>query len=179
MKLTNVYEKFTLPVVTVLPKQFTFTREVNDKCNQYVKDPTESLLNEIQTDLGEEVVNTLKELGVNLPNDKVEFTVSLGSFLFDLYAHAATPPTAPLARAMHNSQLIKKSDELVKEEFEIDEEFKRQAKKTLLESSLWDTLQVSAEFKIGEEKRYVALSSRVSGFFPNVFRAVMDLFPVE
>jgi hypothetical protein len=80
-------------------------------------------LDEIAQNLPNEIKKGLEQFGATLPTDKINLTVSLSSFLFDLYTNGMVIPEAPLRRKAMEKKIQDLAVALDKPEFPIPLEF--------------------------------------------------------
>jgi hypothetical protein len=130
--------------------------------------------------VGDDIPPALKpvaeSLGVTKPSDTVEFSLSLGSLIFDVYHTQTEMPKAPLALERERAKRLSLSEELDKDTFDVPDDVKSILEKTLSEDSEWTKIGISTHFKVGEETRTLQLNSVALDIFHDTKKALMSIF---
>jgi len=127
-----------------------------------------------------EIPDTLKpmaaSLGVENLGDNVNFSLSLGSVIFDIYHTQTQLPKAPLAQEREKAKRLKLAEEFDRDAFEVPEDIKALLEKTLSEDSTWEKIAISTNYTVGDETRTIQLNSLVLDLFQDTKKSLMSLF---
>ena len=127
-----------------------------------------------------EIPDTLKpmaaSLGVENLGDNVNFSLSLGSVIFDIYHTQTQLPKAPLAQEREKAKRLKLAEEFDRDAFEVPEDIKALLEKTLSEDSAWEKIAISTNYTVGDETRTIQLNSLVLDLFQDTKKSLMSLF---
>jgi hypothetical protein len=115
-------------------------------------------------------------LGVEKISDSIDFSLSLGSVIFDIYHVQTQLPKAPLAQEREKAKRLKLAESLEQDDFEVPEDIKQLLEKTLTDDSVWEKIAISTHYKVGEENRMLQLSSVALDVFQDTKKALMSLF---
>ncbi len=182
--MKNTTETFSVPVRALFPAGTNLSEESLKECLDIEKRRDKGKdfkqgVEKIRAELNDISRRIMDSLAVDLPTDPVEINVSVGSFFLDLYLRANQPPTAPIARALYQSKIRDLSENLRQDEITLSDELKNQAKKTLEESHLWDTLNITGWVEANGQKRFLVLNNSIVPRIPTVFQDVMNVFAPE
>jgi hypothetical protein len=115
-------------------------------------------------------------LGVENLGDNVNFSLSLGSVIFDIYHTQTQLPKAPLAQEREKAKRLKLAEEFDRDAFEVPEDIKALLEKTLSEDSTWEKIAISTNYTVGDETRTIQLNSLVLDLFQDTKKSLMSLF---
>jgi len=115
-------------------------------------------------------------LGVEKASDTIDFSLSLGSLIFDVYHTQKEMPKAPLALERERAKRLALSEELDKDSFDVPPDVKEILEKVLLDDEEWKKIAISTHFKVGKETRMLALNSAALDIFSDTKKALMSIF---
>jgi len=183
-KITNLKGSFSIPFFQLLAGKIKLPEELLLQSQAIqameVSDPERDIqLKELQEKLGKDMQNLLKDFGVVLPTEGVTLNLSLASLLCDLYRQGDTVPTTPLLARTYEKRMQERLAIYERGDFHVDDLFKSKIKKTLSDSKLWENLQIRCWFAVGNDRRMLLMTHNILSMVPQLFEAVMQLFPDE
>lgn len=116
----------------------------------------------------------LDHIGAETVNSDIGVSLTVGSFLFDLYATHTPKPEAPLLIHLFNKKMSEFAEILNKDEFDVPGEILECAKKVLADSELWKKTVVATYVSVGEEKRTIAMTSQGISYFGQILNQVIE-----
>lgn len=141
-----------------------------------IGDSKEAEYDRLETQLLPHVREAAANFGARLLTDRVEITLDLGNFLFDLYMLSLpSPANAPLAQAIYQRKLQELSSRLEGETITILPNELALMKLGIESEALWSNIKTSAHFDLNGETKYFTLNDRGTSMFSPVVNAAIDL----
>jgi hypothetical protein len=155
MKLKNVSETKTFPAISFYCDKLEDTEFLNKLNRAFSASPEEDL-----TDLKKEILDTcpanvlesLKNNGVEEPWATIDATTSLSQVVFDIFLKNVVPPVSPLKKKIFEKKIQDFAMTLDGDEIELPEEVSEILKKVLNDDELWTQQQFFVD--IGEGKSF-------------------------
>jgi hypothetical protein len=152
----NVSQSVKVPLVSLLPE---------DK-RPNLENP-ETLEENLQQ------IEALKE-NMKVSEDEVEFRLTSGHVVFDIYAQNQAKPAAPIALKRAEAELLQLAKSFIESSFTVPKKVADTVANILSEDSLFKAATVNAEFDSLEGSKSIALSAQILYFVPLVLEAVLD-----
>jgi hypothetical protein len=118
----------------------------------------------------------LKTLGVPTPFDKVEVSLNLGGFLYDIYISGVTIPAAPLAKKFFEKELLDLATALQEKTISLNDKFLQGIKEVMLDDEKWGKVKVHVNIKVGDSKIVVPTNASSADLFPGILSAATRMF---
>jgi hypothetical protein len=180
MKVKNVSQTIKMTAMMIMPSANAMTPEMFTKLKELGSASEENklkILQELKTMYPAKMLKDLETLGLNTPMDTVDSTLTLSSFLFDIYVSGKKPPVAPLALKIYEKEMLDLAAKMKGlEEFEVPEEMMDILLDMVKDDDKWQTAKIHVEVDTKKEKLSIPLVHKVANLFPEVLEAAMKMF---
>jgi len=145
MLLENIKDSVTLPCGALLSEQMTF----------------------------EEKQKIFEHYGVSSEQDLVEFQVSVGSLVFDIYSAVVDLPKAPYNRVQEQAKRLKFAEEVTqREQLNLRPEIETAIKQALTQDDTWSKVKIGVKLKNNNTE---VLECGALDLFPKAREALLKL----
>lgn len=152
----NVSQSVKVPLISLLPED---------------KRPNPANPESLEENLQQ--LAALKE-NMKVTEDEVEFRITSGHVLFDIYVQNQAKPAAPIALKKAEAELLQLAKSFIESSFSVPVKVADVVAKVLSEDSLFKSATVNAEFDSLEGPKSIALSAQILYFVPLVLEAVLE-----
>jgi hypothetical protein len=143
-----------------------------------IENPTTQNKKDFFNLLPDEYKNHFNQIGIMLPTETVDITLTLGDFLFDIIVESIPKPTAPLKLAAYNKGIGDLAEKLLAPEFELTESELDAVRKVMDDDVLWGKVKVDAE--LNNSGKTLVLSQTGISIFDKVIQGAVNIFiPLE
>jgi hypothetical protein len=175
----NVEEIVKVPATFVIDIK-TLTDDLKKKvlASAACKDADEKakLEGELVAELPTEIKTQLDAVGARLPTDMIDIGMRLGDFLFSLFVYNVKPAQAPLTLKRHERRVMELAELFDADEFVVPESVLKDVEPFMEDPDKWAKTQFSAFIKVGEEKKFLSLTSVGAGIFGKILDAAVALW---
>lgn len=183
--MENIKQTARMPVWRILKSRTpdSLHKELNElaAAQHYTPEELERARDDLACRLPVNQIRELDSFGVKLPTDSVDLTVSLGSFLFDMYCCAEKAPVAPLARLVHQKKLMEVAPALSADVIKVPKDAIESIRKTLLDDKAWEAAifvavhTIPATGTTPEKSAEVILKTSAASSFGKIIQAAAEL----
>jgi hypothetical protein len=180
MKIKNVTQTIKMTAMMIMPSASAVNQSMLQKMKEYAsapEDKKESVLAELIEMYPDKLKKDLEILGAKMPMDTVDTTLSLSSFLFDVYMSGIKPPLAPLALKIHEKKILDLAEKMKGvDEFEVTEEMMSVLMDIMQDDEKWQTAKIHVEVLAqNKEKLHIPLMHKVANLFPEVLEGAIKM----
>jgi len=149
------------------------TKENVECLKKAIENPTTQNKKEFFSLIPDEYKVQFNQIGITLPTETIDITLTLGDFLFDIIVESIPKPTAPLKLAAYNKGIGDLAERLLAPEFELTESELEAVRKVMDDDVLWSKVKVDAEINGGKT---LALSQAGISIFDKVVQGAVNIF---
>lgn len=124
--------------------------------------------------LSDKAKEGLASVGAESPNDLVNVTMTLGSFLFDIYICHTKAPEAPLNLYLHNKKLAEFATDLSKGELVVPKEVLDVVKDVLSDKNKWESTNFATFTMVNGHKKTIGMKAAGASYFNQILTAAIE-----
>lgn len=180
MKIKNTTQTIKMTAMMIMPSASMISQQILQKMKEYGtanEENKDKVLSELKKMYPAQMKKDLDTLGCQTPMDTVDATLSLSSFLFDVYLSGIKPPIAPLALKIHEKKILDLAEKMKGvDEFEVTEEMMDVLINIMQDDEKWQNSKIHIEvIDNNGQKLYVPLMHKVANLFPEVLEASIKM----
>ncbi|MEM4379362.1 MAG: hypothetical protein QXL01_01565 [Thermoplasmatales archaeon] len=180
MKVRNVIQEIKVGAMVLMPSAGKITPDILKKIREYASAEEADKAQkkeELMASYSKDIRKDLSDLGCDTPLDIIPISLSLSSFLFDIYMSGVSVPSAPLARKIFEKETLDLAEKLKgPDEFDFSDKLQEVVKEVMMDDKKWENAKIHIEASTVNGKITIPLIHKAANMFPEVLEAATKLF---